>query len=196
MVAAADIFEPFNHGYHRDSRVRLIVDDGRHFLARSEETWDIVSINVSDPHLPGGSSLFHTEFYDIVKRHLADGGVVIQHAFGTDADIVLRTLLRSFPHVLLFRAYGNGFNAVASMVPLEPDPALVLTLTDESRVGRALAGIGLIPPMTPSRFIRYGITRSAVERSIGVEGPIATDDRPVLEFAWSTNRALLLFSNE
>ncbi|HEY8209697.1 MAG TPA: fused MFS/spermidine synthase, partial [Myxococcaceae bacterium] len=89
MVEAADLFDPFNLGYHRNPRVRVVVDDGRHFLARSPDRYDIISINVSDPRLPGGSALFHADFYEVVKRHLQPGGVVVQHAFGTETALVL-----------------------------------------------------------------------------------------------------------
>ena len=124
------------------------------------------------------------------------GGVVIQHAFGSDVDIVLRTLLSSFEHVRLFRSYGNGYNVVAADHPLEFEPATVDALLETETVRSALADIGMIDPITPSVSLASAIGREEVERSVPMQGPIATDDRPELEFAWSGNTALLLFSNE
>lgn len=195
MVEAAALFEPYNHGYHRDPRVNLVVDDGRHFLAAGDATYDIVSINVSDPHLPGGSSLFHVDFYDTVKQRLNAGGVVIQHAFGSDVDIVLRTLLASFEHVKLFRAYGNGYNVVAADHPLTFDAAAVDGLLEADGVRQSLRTIGLLEPLAPSDLLATAIDREVVERSLP-HGPVATDDFPALEFAWSARPSLVLFSNE
>ncbi len=195
MMEAARLFEPFNLGYHRDPRVHLHIDDGRHFLARSSKRYDIVTINVSDPHLPGGSSLFHAEFYDVVKRHLAEGGVVIQHGFGPDRDIVVRTLLRSFADVRLSRAYGNGWNIVAADRHLSADPDRADALLAVPRVRSALESVGIMWPITPGLVTRAALTRSEIE-SLLPEGPIATDDRPLLEFAWSGDPSRLLRSND
>lgn len=196
MVEAADLFRPYNFAYHRDRRVRVVVDDARHFLATSDRRYDIVSINVSDPHLPGGSSLFHTDFYEVVKKHLEPGGVVLQHAFGSDIDIVIRTLLVSFDHVRAYRAYANGYNVVAADRPLEKGAERADALRDAPSVARALAGIGMLPPLTPGGVLRAGIAGGEIGAWLDMGGPVASDDHPALEFAWHDDPALLLFSNE
>jgi spermidine synthase len=52
MVSSADLFEPNNFGYHKNDKVRVFVGDDRHFLLRENVQYDIISLNVSDPHLP------------------------------------------------------------------------------------------------------------------------------------------------
>jgi hypothetical protein len=173
-----------------------VLDDGRHFLARSDRRYDIISINVSDPHLPGASPLFHLEFYEIVKNHLNEGGVVVQHAFGSDVALVLRTLLRAFADVHLYPSYDNGFNVIAADHVLVADPVRVDALLEIPTVRSALHGIGMLPPLTPGGLVRSAVRREEVERRVGLSGPIASDDRPALEFAWSANPARLLNSNE
>ncbi len=195
MVEAAHLFEPYNYGYHRDPRVHVHVDDARHFLARSRRRYDIVSINVSDPHLPGGSALFHADFYDVVKRHLEPGGVVIQHAFGSDRDIVIRTLLHSFEDVRLSRAYANGWNVVAADRPLSARPEDADALLEAPSLRAALQRIGLFAPLGPGTILRAAIPRAEIEALLP-EGPIATDDHPALEFAWSADLSAVLNSNE
>ena len=94
-LSAAELFEPNNFSYHESDKVRVEVGDGRHFLLRENLQYDIISLNVSDPHLPGGSTLFHREFYDLAKRHLKPGGVIIQHIFGSERAIIANTLADS-----------------------------------------------------------------------------------------------------
>lgn len=196
MLDAADLFQPFHYNYHRDPRVTLVADDGRHYLARGTEKYDIISVNVSDPHLPGGSSLFHKDFYEVAKRHLNEGGVVIQHAFGSDIELVIRTLLESFRDVRMVRAYGNGYNVVASDHSLNVQAASADALLRVPTVRASLEDIGMLFPVTPGLVLKAALTREDVQGRLDMSGPIATDDHPLLEFAWSENQGLLLFSNE
>ena len=120
----------------------------------------------------------------------------MQHAFGNDVDVVLRTMLRAFADVHLFPSYGNGFNVIAGEHTLAADPERADALLEIPTVRSALRGIGMLPPLTPGGLVRSAVRREALERRIGLAGPIASDDRPVLEFAWSANPAQLLNSNE
>ncbi|HVE83892.1 MAG TPA: fused MFS/spermidine synthase [Myxococcales bacterium] len=194
MVDAADLFQPFNLGYHRNARIRVLVDDGRHFLARAPDLYDVVSINVSDPRLPGGSALFHADFYEVVKRHLRPGGVVVQHAFGTETALVLTTLQRSFKHLALFPAYQNGYNVVAADHPLEVDAAAVEKITAEPAVQAQLRAIGMFPPVTAARLAQSALHPEDLPELFSAP-EIATDDHPLLEFS-ARGAAGMLFSNE
>jgi spermidine synthase len=195
LVEVADLFVPYNFAYHRNPRVRVVIDDGRHYLTRLEDRFDIVSINVSDPRLPGGSSLFHADFYDVVKQHLNERGIVLQHAFGTERRLVLSTLGRSFKHVLLFPSYQNGFNVVASDWPLEADPARIDTLAATPGVREALLDIGLIAPPAVGEIFSRGLTPRDVP-GLFDDPQVATDDLPVLEYSSRGGAAGLFFSNE
>lgn len=195
LVDVADLFVPYNFAYHRNPRVRVVIDDGRHYLTRLEDRFDIVSINVSDPRLPGGSSLFHADFYEVVKQHLHEGGVVLQHAFGTERRLVLSTLGRSFKHVLLFPSYQNGFNVVASDRPLVADPARIDALAATPGVREALRDIGLIAPPALGSIFSQGLTPQDVP-GLFDDPRVATDDLPLLEYSSRGGAAGLFFSNE
>jgi predicted membrane-bound spermidine synthase len=196
LARVTDRFALFTYDYRRDPRVRLVVDDGRHFLVTARVRYDIISANVSDPHLPGGAALFHREFYELTKTRLAPRGVLLQHAFGTELATVLATVRASFAHVRLYPAYANGFNVVASDAPLEVDLARVTALGAEAGTAKAWADIGLVPPFGPEIVLRHPVTPALRPDLFDLKGPIATDDRPVIEFAWSASGARLLFSNE
>lgn len=194
MVEAAPLFEPYNLGYHKSPKVRIFVDDGRHFLVRSKEIYDIISINVSDPHLPGGSSLFHLDFYEEVKRHLSPKGVVIQHAFGSDRGTVLRTLQEAFPFLVLYPAYGNGFNVVAALHPLRYDIEMAKKILEVPEVAEQMRSFGLFDPIEPAPFFAHAI--SPDERPELFVGDIATDDWPAIEFSRKGGLLKIFFSNE
>ena len=195
LVEVADLFMPHNLGYHRNPRVHVVVDDARHYLTRLEERFDIVSINMLDPRLPGSSSLFHTDFYDIVKQHLTPGGLVLQHVFGTESRLVLTTLKHSFKYVKLFPTYQNGYNVIASDEPLEANPAKIDALVEHPPVHQALREIGLLEPLSPGKVFAKGLTPEDLPRLFN-DPRIATDDFPVLEYSSRGGAAGMFFSNE
>ncbi len=195
MVESADLFMPFNIGYHRNPRVRTIVDDGRHFLASSHERYDIISINITDPRLPGSSSFFHRDFYELAKQHLKPDGVVLQHAFGTELPLVMSTLASSFKNIQMFPAYNNGYNVVAANGPLSADPSAIerLSLTPSTRA--ALESIGVLTPFVPAKVFLRGLMPSDVP-ALFSETRIASDNHPFLEFSRRGDARSLFASNE
>jgi spermidine synthase/MFS family permease len=188
MVAAAEGFKPNNFSYHENAKVNVVVGDGRHFLLQQSEPYDIISLNVSDPHLPGGASLFHSEFYELAKQRLAPGGVVIQHVFGQERPIIASTLAATFPHTAFSRSYGNGYNAVASMTSLEAGMSrrVVLPKAALRQLRRSGSGRGFRQPV----FYSFSELPAQMHSEI-----IASDDFPAVEYSWN-NGADALFLNE
>ena len=86
-----------------------MVDDGRRFLDRSTEKFDAIIIDPPPPIEAAGSSLLYSrEFYQLVKQHLAPGGILQQWFFtGDNADkaAATRALTEIFPYV---RVYALG----------------------------------------------------------------------------------------
>lgn len=195
MIEAAELFSNFNFNLKANPKVVQIHDDGRHFLARSESTYDIITLNITDPHLPGGAALFHKEFYDVAKSHLNPGGVLLQHVFGSDLDIVLNTLRASFPHLRLMQSYANGFVVVASQSELKIDAGAIDRLVKHPPVAQALEALGLVAPLNLAEVVSFLVTEKVFT---GPPRPelVATDDRPLIEFAVQKGGANMLFSNE
>ncbi|MEZ6037287.1 MAG: hypothetical protein R3F29_07385 [Planctomycetota bacterium] len=92
---------------------RIVVDDGRRFLKRTTEKFDLVTIDPPPPVEAGGSSLLYSqEFYEILKQRLSPTGLLAQWYPATAADdnelikqAVVNTVSRVFEHVVVYRAY-------------------------------------------------------------------------------------------
>jgi spermidine synthase len=195
MVAAADRFAPYNRAYHRNPRVQVVVDDGRHYLARNPNRYDAISVNVTDPHLPGAATMFNTDFYEVVKRHLNPDGIVIQHAFGSDKDVVLSTLKHSFRYLRAFPSYKTGFNVAASDSPLRPERAAVEQLAALPSMREALADLGIVPPLDAWTIFSRGFPPSALQGLLRAD-LVSTDDKPLLEFSRRGDALTWFFSND
>jgi spermidine synthase len=196
MIEAADLFVPFNFSYHHHPRIELIADDARHFLSGGKRTYDIISVNVTDPRIPGISALFHADFYAVTRQHLNEHGIVIQHAFGPQLKVVMTTLGHSFKYLRLMPSYGNGFNVIASDSPLEVDPLQMDALLKIPAVSQALGEIGLLPPLELRTLFEHLDRPEDHPDLFGGPESIATDDLPLLEFAPGRDGADLLFTND
>jgi spermidine synthase len=102
----------------------IVVDDGRRFLRRTSETFDVITIDPAPPAEAAGSSLLYSEqFYRLAKARLKRDGILQQwFAVGEERiqQAVVRSLVNSFTYV---RAYpsvaGWGYHFLASMSPIE-----------------------------------------------------------------------------
>jgi spermidine synthase len=120
--------------YHADApqilnnpRGRLVIDDGRRFLARDRETFDLIVIDPPPPVEAAGSSLLYsTEFYALARQHLKPHGILQAWFPGGErltTQAVVRSLCDSFPHVrCFFSVEGWGIHMLASMDPIEVPP--------------------------------------------------------------------------
>jgi len=113
MMECAKKFLPsFHTGSFGDSRLELVIEDGRKYLERTNEQFDAIVIDVNDP-LEGGPSymLFTIEFYKIIiKKLTTDGILVVQSGAASIAENdvftgICNTLSKVFPHVFPYVTY-------------------------------------------------------------------------------------------
>jgi predicted membrane-bound spermidine synthase len=107
----------------KSSLSHVVIDDGRFYLERSSEQYDVITIDPPPPVAAAGSSLLYSdEFYAIVRRRLRPGGILQQWLPGADSFVtasVARALKESFPYVRAFNGFeGSGIQFLASMTPL------------------------------------------------------------------------------
>ena len=105
---------PFSH---------IVIDDGRRYLERTEEQYDIITLDPPPPVEAAGTSLLYSkEFYSAVKRRLTPDGILQQWLPRGDAVVqaaVARALQQSFPYVRVFHSLDNtGLHFLASEHPI------------------------------------------------------------------------------
>ena len=116
----------------RRSNGRIIIDDGRRFLNRTNELYDVIVIDPPPPVGAAGSSLLYsTDFYRVVRQHLKPGGVLqtwYPNPRGPTLSAVARSLAEAFPHVRCFGSVeGWGYHFLASDEPIY-DPTVAQML--------------------------------------------------------------------
>jgi spermidine synthase len=87
---------------------KVVNEDGRQFLAHSDGRYDIILLDAfHGPSIP--FHLLTNEFYDIVKEHLTEGGVLLQNLDPSNKlfDSVLKTVQAQLPETDLYLADDN-----------------------------------------------------------------------------------------
>jgi spermidine synthase len=95
-------------GIRDEANFQVVNRDGRIFLNESKEHYDIILIDAyRGPFVP--FHLLTKEFYQIVKDHLAEGGVVAQNVEPSTMlfDSAVKTINAVFPDIDFYRADGN-----------------------------------------------------------------------------------------
>ena len=95
-------------GIKEEPNFQVATRDGRLFLSESKERYDLILIDAyRGPFVP--FHLLTKEFYQIVKDHLAEGGVVAQNVEPSTMlfDAAVKTISVVFPQLDFYRADGN-----------------------------------------------------------------------------------------
>lgn len=181
--------------YHPDAdrvlaspNARVAIDDGRRFLERNPEFYDVITLDPPPPAEAAGSSLLYSrEFYDIIKERLRPRGILQQWLPGAERAItssVTRAVIGAFPYVRAFRyPDGSGVHFVASLDPLP-------NLTPAALAAR-------LPPAAARDLVEWGPASTAEGQFAMILGnevrpaaiidphdpvPTLSDDRPVNEY--------------
>ncbi|MGC2112577.1 MAG: fused MFS/spermidine synthase [Candidatus Korobacteraceae bacterium] len=184
--------------YHADgpallhsSLSNLVIDDGRRYLERTNEKYDVIAIDPPPPVSAAGSSLLYSEeFYGIVKQHLKPGGILHQWLPGCDEVVrasASRSLRNAFPYVRVFPSVGAwGIHFIASMSPIPNRTAKDLLAQMPPHAVEDMMEWG--PETDPERHIAAVLNRElSIDQYIAAapEAPALKDDRPVNEyFLW------------
>jgi spermidine synthase len=95
-------------GVRPEDRFKINVSDGRNYMVKSPETWNVIMIDAyRGPFVP--FHLLTEEFYRIVKSKLKQGGVVVQNVEPTTMmfDSAMATIQKVFANVEVYDAAGN-----------------------------------------------------------------------------------------
>ena len=125
VLKAFDYYFPDADRLRSLSRAHLVADDGRRFLERTADRYDLITVDPPPPLEAAGSSLLYSvEFYDLVKKHLSPGGLFQQWIPNGDPGTwtaAANSLHLSFPYIRVFASPERlGDHFIASLTPILP----------------------------------------------------------------------------
>jgi spermidine synthase len=177
-------FTGINHHVLSRPNVHLRIDDGRNHLMMTPRRYDVVTADVILPIHAGSGNLYSAEYFQLLRRVLKPGGIVLQWVAGTEAEykLIARTFLSVFPDTT---AWIDGTLLVGGVDPLRlrradfdrklGDPAVVAGLRDlEVETFHQLTTLFRAGPDDLRAFVG--------------PGPVLTDDLPLVEYFLSLPR--------
>ena len=182
VVRGARYFTHVNNDVLHRPNVRMHVDDGRNYLLLTSKKYDVITADLILPIHAGSGNLYSAEYFTLVRNALEEDGLALQWVWGTDAEYktIMRTFLSVFPETTL---WWDGSLMIGSKKPLvlrEADFAWKL----QAR-GHALQQLGITSFEELKR--RY-VAGPAEMRAFVGDGPILTDDLPLVEYFLSLPR--------
>ena len=165
----------------------VVIDDGRRFLDRTVEKYDVVVIDPPPPVEAAGTSLLYSrEFYQSIRPHLVDAGILQIWIPGGEARVIAAFALALhdvLPYIRVFPSIeGWGDHLLASAQPIS------------DRTGAEMAA--LLPPAAREDLVEWGPHATPTEQldavlgaekfpdwaALGRMASSLTDDRPLNEY--------------
>ena len=170
--------------------VKVIFGDAREVLLTSQERYDLIVCEPSNPYRSGVANLFTQEFYHAGKRRLTDNGLFVQwlQAYETDEQTirsVLKTFRSVFPELQIWEGAHNDLIIVGSMRPLVFDVGLLRKRLWSDPFPNALRA-GWETSDVEGLFSHFVGSTKLVEAVLARgEAPVNTDDKNEIEYAFA-----------
>jgi spermidine synthase len=172
VVAGSAFFKNINFDLLSRPNVRLHVDDGRNFMLMNRKKYDVITADIILPRHAGAGALYSREYFELVRRSLNDGGLVMQWngaESATEYKLLLRTFLSVFPHTTL---WADGGLMLGSTRPF------TISRTNYDARRQTFEQF----PWDLATLKRIYSAGPEEARAFAGEGPILSDDRPVIEY--------------
>jgi spermidine synthase len=185
VLDASRYFHSFNGEPESDPRVSIDINDARHAVLVSDEKYDVIISEPSNPWISGPARLFTREFFRMVSARLKPDGILCQwvQMYGLDVDAymtLLRTVSEEFEDVIVFKGSPGDTMILASPTHMTLNLAEMQRRMQVPTVKAGLARIGIHD--LPSLLAFYRAGGEALRDLVG-EGQINTDDNAYIEFA-------------
>ena len=202
MVRGAEHFRPRNERAFTDPRSHVVIDDAKTYFSGQREKYDLILSEPSNPWVSGVAGLFSDEFYRLVRRHLAEGGVFAQwlQLYEIETPLVVSVLKALEANFSDYAVYAStNFDLLVIAKNGGAMPPLDTRVLVNQEIARALVRIGVHG--TQDLELRQVGTRKSWEGlTASFDTPMNSDYRPVLDqnaartfFLRSTARELTEF---
>jgi spermidine synthase len=174
-----------NFGVSTDPRMDIRLHDGRRELLRSDERYDLVTLEPPPPSAAGVVNLYSSDFYRLAASRLAAGGLVAQWLplptqNEDDTRALIKSFVQVFPYATMWTTELHEMMLVGSMEPIELDVPRIQARFAQPEVAAALREVGIA---SPAALLATWVTDRAGLEYYAADAQPVTDDRPGIEYA-------------
>jgi spermidine synthase len=121
---AAVYYRDMNHNVVADPRLRMISGDGRHYLQKTSNKYDLISCDPTHPIL-GSGNLYTRDYFELCRAHLNPGGLISQylplHKLRTAEFLgIIKTFQSVFPNCTVWLGHYHAV-LLGSLDPIQVD---------------------------------------------------------------------------
>lgn len=184
VADAATLFSG-NLGAGSDPGLKIQIADGRHELIRTDEQFDLITLEPPPPRARGVVNLYSRDFYELASKRLTDTGMLAQWwPIATqnveDSRSLVRSMLDVFPYLSLWTTELHEMMIIGSMKPMPLDFGQVSRRMRSPAIAEVLQEVGV---RTPADLLATYVTDRAGLEAFAGDAPPVTDDRPRIEYA-------------
>ncbi len=186
MVRAHEYLRELTGSVLNNPKIHLRIDDGRNFMAMTDESFDVVTADPVHPRISGVGYLYTREYYETIKSRLRPGGVVAQwmpmyNISPKSFDAAFRTFAQVFPNASFWYVRGHGL-FVAGENPVKFSCNRTQSAFDVPAVASDLASIDVRSPEDLAGFLLMDRVHIAQYLERNDDDQIVTDDNAYLEY--------------
>ena len=186
IVDASTLFQKHTGHSLKEDKVNLIEDDGRTFLTYTDNVYDVIVSEPSNPWISGMTNLFTREYFDLCSRKLDEQGLMCQWVQGynmskSDFASIVKSFHSVFGRTTIWKSDGEYDYILLGHKSASPvDVQGVKELMQNPHIRSSLEGAG-ISSATDLLGLFIGGNSTALE--IAKSGKLITDDNLLLEYS-------------
>jgi len=191
VIRASAHLESLHRGVVRDPRLTVVLDDARNYLMTTQETFDLIISEPSNPWIAGVAALYTAEYYREARARLRPGGMFVQWVqayslFAGDLRMIFHTFTSHFPQVTLWHGESTDLFLIGQTDQRQLDFTRIRALWENPPLRADYKELGL---KRPEGLTGYFQLDDAPLRSLAAGAALNTDNHTRLEY--SAPRALL-----
>jgi len=200
VLKTTNYFSIFNLNVLENPNHKIIIDDGRNYLLKSKEKYDIIIPEPSDPWQSFSSALFSKEFFELASEHLNEDGLYVQwvpiyQMSIKDFKNFYKTFNSVFPNVV---AFVNIKAEEETPIKFNTSEIILIGSKNEIDFNKVNSNYNNLS-LESKKYLNGLYLRSGKEISnlllfteSQMQGYVAgaraiTDDKPILEFSTAKN---------
>lgn len=185
VVEAAKEFNAHNNRALEDERLRLVSNDGRNYIYTTDEKFDVIVSEPSNPWVTGVANLFTLEYFKRGAEVLRDDGIFSQwlqlyEMSPADLRTLVATFRAAFPYTYIFRGAEGDLMLLGSKSERKIDMSILNAHLSNKLVARELARVNTERASDVISRFYLGPEEAAKFSALA---RINTDDNALIEFS-------------
>jgi spermidine synthase len=184
VVEASRHFNDVNNRPLEDERLQMVSNDGRNFIYTTNEKFDVIVSEPSNPWVTGVANLFTLEYFKRGAATLTDDGIFSQwlqlyEMSPEDMKTLIATFKAAFPYVNIFRGAEGDLMLLGSKREQTLDLAIINAHLTNVKIATDLKRI---QTESASDILSRFYLGTEEVASISAIAKINTDDNALIEF--------------